>query len=181
MFEGNFKEGEKQSTTLDEIDGVVSTQSFQMLVQWVCLGRVVFGKSPLMETIAAVIEFVRIADMCSVIGMESLMAEHIKATIIANPGLKLPVDPKRDPNTNTHSLSSQHIASAAYLPDGHPVRRMLATASVEGYLRHDNHKFLKESQEVPSFSVDLLTAVKATLKTVTCGDYGISSRTLLVG
>jgi hypothetical protein len=40
-------------------------------------------------------------------------------------------------------------------------------AAVEGYLRHDNHKFLRETQEVPNFSVDLLQAVKATLKTIT--------------
>ncbi|KAH9208534.1 hypothetical protein DL95DRAFT_467681 [Leptodontidium sp. 2 PMI_412] len=30
-FEGNFKEGEDQSTTLEVIDGVGSTRSFQML------------------------------------------------------------------------------------------------------------------------------------------------------
>jgi hypothetical protein len=39
MFEeGHFKEGAEQSTTLEEIDGVVSTRSFEMLMQWVCLG-----------------------------------------------------------------------------------------------------------------------------------------------
>jgi hypothetical protein len=40
-FEGSFKEGEEQSTALEEDDGVVSTQSFQMLAQWVIIGRFV--------------------------------------------------------------------------------------------------------------------------------------------
>lgn len=78
MFEGPFKEGGEQSTTLEEMDGVVSTQSFQMLVQWVCLGRVVFGESTPEEAITTAIEFARLADMCHITGMESLMAEHIK-------------------------------------------------------------------------------------------------------
>jgi uncharacterized protein YggU (UPF0235/DUF167 family) len=38
--------------------------------------------------------------------------------------------------------------------------------AVEGYLKHDNYKFLKETVEVPSFSIDLLKSVKATLKTL---------------
>jgi hypothetical protein len=42
MFEGPFREGEEQATTLEEINGVVTPRSFQMFVQWVCLGRVVF-------------------------------------------------------------------------------------------------------------------------------------------
>jgi hypothetical protein len=70
---------------VEEIDGVVSTQSFQMLVQWVCLGRVVFGGSAPEEAITTAIEFTRLADMCGVTGMESLIAEHIKAIILANP------------------------------------------------------------------------------------------------
>ena len=68
-FEGAFMEGEEQSTTLEEIDGVVSTQSFQMLMQWVCLGRVVFGKSAPEQAITTAIEFARLTDMCGVTGM----------------------------------------------------------------------------------------------------------------
>jgi hypothetical protein len=57
----------------------------------------------------------------------------------------------------------------AFLPDGHPVRSTPAIAAVEGYLKHDNYKFLKETVEVPSFSIDLLKSVKATLKTLKLG------------
>jgi hypothetical protein len=47
--------------------------------------------------------------------------------------------------------------------------------AVEGYLRHDNYKFLKETQEVPSFSIDLLKSVKATLNTLSVGYSGKSA------
>jgi hypothetical protein len=154
---------------VEEIDGVVSTQSFQMLVQWVCLGRVVFGESAPEEAITTAIEFTRLADMCGVAGMESLIAEHIKAIILANPAPKNSMFEKwRTPDTNTYCLTSQHIISAVHLPEWHPVRGILAAAAVEGYLRQeqDNYKFLRETSEVPDFSVDLLKAVRATLKSI---------------
>jgi len=160
-FEGGFREGEEQSITLTEIDDVVSIRSFELLVQWLYLGRVIFGKLTPEETITAAIEFVRFADMCGVTGMETLMAEHIKAIIIANPA------PGLKSYTNTYCLTSKHIVSAASLPEEHPVRSILAAAAVKGYLRDDNYRFLKETQEVPNFSADLLKAVKATLKSLT--------------
>ncbi|ELR08411.1 hypothetical protein VC83_03559 [Pseudogymnoascus destructans] len=104
-FNGSFREGEKQSTNLEEIDGVVSIRSFQMLVQWICLGRVVFGESAPEEAITTAIELTRLADMCGIIGMEFVIAGHIKAIIIANPA---PRDGKfekwRSPDTNTFCL-----------------------------------------------------------------------------
>jgi hypothetical protein len=107
--------------------------------------------------------------MCGVTGMESLMAEHIKAIIIANStpdGWKF--QNHRHPDTNAYCLTSQHIISAALLPEGHPVRYIFAAAAVEGYLRQETgHKFLKEIQEVPNFAADLLKAVRATLRTST--------------
>lgn len=127
MFEGPFKEGEEQSATLEEEDGVVTPRSFQMLVQWLCLDRVVFGKCTPDVSITTAIEFARLADMCHVTGMESVMAKHIKAIILANAG---PQDWEwekgRAPDTNTRCLTSQHITSAVTLPEGHSVRVILA-------------------------------------------------------
>ena len=167
MFEGPFKEGKEQSTTIEEIDDVVTPRSFQMLVQWVCLGRVMFGECAPDVSITTAIEFARLADMCRVTGMESLMAEHIKATILANPA---PEDWKwcgaRPPDIHTHCLTSKHITSAVALPEGHPVRMILAAATVEGFLRGHNYKFEKEASSVPNFSTDLLKAVRATLGTM---------------
>ncbi|KAL5344258.1 hypothetical protein ACLOAV_010762 [Pseudogymnoascus australis] len=172
MFNGKFKEGEEQSATLEEIDGVVSARSFQMLAQWVCLGRVVAGTLPPGESITSAIEFARLADMCGVVGMESRMAEYIKSTIIDNPG---PYDFETGTtNSHTHFITLENIISAAFLPDGHPVRNVLALATVEGYLNCENHKFSKESSKVPSFSADLLAAVKTTLKTMRRGEYSVT-------
>lgn len=53
-----------------------------------CLGRVVFRGCVLDVAITTAIEFARLADMCRITGMESLMAEYIKAIILANPALE---------------------------------------------------------------------------------------------
>jgi hypothetical protein len=172
MFEGPFREGEEQSATLEEIDGVVSNNSFQMLVQLICLGRVVFTDSEPGDAIDLGIEFARLADMCHITGMESFIAEHIKAVILANPA---PQDGKfeqwRAPDTNTYHLTSQNIISALSLHEGHPVRVILAAAAVEGYLRQDNCKFLTETPKVPEFLADLLKAVRATIKNIAHESY----------
>jgi hypothetical protein len=64
------------------MDGVLSARSFEMLVQWLYISKISFGKLLTEEIITAVIEFVRLADMYKVTGMEDLMAERIKAMII---------------------------------------------------------------------------------------------------
>jgi hypothetical protein len=51
--------------------------------KWELYGRVMFGELTPEEAITATIEFVRFADMCGVTGIEHLMAERIKAIIIA--------------------------------------------------------------------------------------------------
>jgi hypothetical protein len=167
-FEGEFQEGQYQSTTLTEEEGVVTHRSFEMLIQWIYLGRVLYSESTPKEYISATIEFARLADMCGVTGMETLMAEHIKAIILSNPAPEsTQFGHSRDPDTNTYSLTGQHITSASFLPGGHPIRKVVAAAAVEGYLRHDKHKFLEEIREATNFAVDLLEEVKGTLKTVT--------------
>jgi len=60
-FEGTFQEGEQQSTTSTEMDGVVSIRSFELLLQWLYLGRVNFGELTPEEAVTATIEFVRLA------------------------------------------------------------------------------------------------------------------------
>jgi hypothetical protein len=70
------------------------------------------------EAITTTIEFVRLVDMCGVTGMESPMAEHINAVILADPAPESLMG--RPPDINTYCLTSQHIFSAASLPAGHP-------------------------------------------------------------
>jgi hypothetical protein len=83
-------------------DGVVSVRSFKMLEQWLYLGRAIFSELASEEAITSTIEFVRFVGMCGVTGLDTLMAERMKAIIIADPAL--PSEGTRDPDTNTCCL-----------------------------------------------------------------------------
>lgn len=170
MFQGGFKEGEDQTATLELVDGVVSVEAFEMLAQWLCIGRIVFKELAPEESITSAIELSRFADMCGITGVERQVAAHIRDIILANP-LKKPPYKSRDPATNTHCITAEHIVAASYLPGGHAVRIILATASVEGYMQFKLHKFTEEAQCVAGFSADLLMAVKETLNTLHVDDY----------
>jgi hypothetical protein len=65
---------------------------------------------------------------------------------------------------NTSCLMSQHVISATFLPQGHAVRRILAAATVEGYLRCEHHRFAQEARERPTYGVDILEEVGLALK-----------------
>ncbi|CRL30973.1 BTB/POZ fold [Penicillium camemberti] len=164
MFEGNFAEGEQQVATLEEVEGVVSVRSFEALIQWIYLRKVQFDSKGPEDQISATIELVRLADMCSITGMETQMAQYIKDILVANP------DPRCDDlflrpiDTNTYCITRQHITWATSLPPGHSVRRILAAASVEGYLRDENYKFVQLTQEHPTFGSDLLQEVRSTIE-----------------
>jgi hypothetical protein len=78
-----------------------------MLEQWLYLGRAIFSELASEEAITSTIEFVRFVGMCGVTGLDTLMAERMKAIIIADPAL----------------------------PSEGTIRCILATAAVERYLR----------------------------------------------
>ncbi|TVY43739.1 hypothetical protein LCER1_G008779 [Lachnellula cervina] len=168
MFEeGKFKEGEQQSCDLkpiDDSDKVVTTQSFEILVQWIYLGKLVFPSMKPEEEITMALDFVRLADMVEVTGMETVIAEHIKNIILKNPW---PIDTKwesyRHGDSNMFCVVPQHLKSAWKLPGGHPVRKLLAAASVEGYLRYEKPKYYQEMREVPGLLADLFDELKKVL------------------
>ena len=101
----------KPRVQLDEEDGVVSVRSFELLVQWMYIGRVVFGDMSETELITAAIEFARIADLCDVTGMEAQVAEHIKVVVLAS---TTPTFYEFD--ANTYLINPDHVTSAARLP-----------------------------------------------------------------
>ncbi|CAG8328027.1 unnamed protein product [Penicillium salamii] len=166
MFEGNFAEGEQQVATVEEVEGVVSVRSFEALIQWIYLRRTQFDSASPEDQISATIELVRLADMCNITGIESQMARYIKDVLIANPDPRCDGFFLRHIDTNTYCLTRQHIIWASFLPPGHLVRRILAAASVEGYLRDENYKFLQETHEHPTFGADLLQEVRSTLSRI---------------
>ncbi|KAE9381241.1 hypothetical protein N431DRAFT_490654 [Stipitochalara longipes BDJ] len=176
MLDDPWKEGQVNTVTMDELDGVVSVRSFKLLIQWCYVGRIVVGTATPSEEIEALIEFARLADFCQVEGTEELVAERIKVVILAHPAPKDTSFPEcRHPDTNTYSIMSRAVLWASGLPKDHAVRKMLATAAVEGYLRHakHEHKFFKETQEIPNFGIDVLNAVKACLSTLSASAYGV--------
>lgn len=167
MFNGPFFEGQSQTAVLEDIEGVVSAQSLEALIQWLYMGQVKFHMKDLedpRQQISAVIEFVRLADMCGVTGMETPMAEQIEKTLLANPASKVDWEPTAD--SNTHCVLAEHISSAEYLSMGHPVRRVLAKATIDGFLRSRKHKFAPETRSCPKFASDLLHEVEKVLETL---------------
>jgi hypothetical protein len=138
-------------------------KSFEALIQWLYLGRVVLVSSTSAETLSTIIEFARLADMCGVTGMESELAQRIK-DIIVNLLPRPPLKGFPHGSNNTRHLTSRHIASAASLPAKHPVRGMIARASVEGLLSSENHQFAEKTQKHPKFGADLLLEVRVVLK-----------------
>lgn len=139
-------EGQQQTVTLEEMEGVVSVRGLEALLQWLYLRRVKFDLKDPGDQISTAMELVRLADMCNMTGMESQMARYIKDILISNPNPQPSDLEGRHLDTNTYCLTPQHIISATFLPREHSVRRILAAASVEGYLRDENHKFAQETQ-----------------------------------
>ncbi|KAJ5586942.1 uncharacterized protein N7459_002707 [Penicillium hispanicum] len=174
LFEGGFSEAQTQSATLEEIPGVVSVRSLGMLLQWLYTGQFHFDAELVSEEdeISAMIEFVRLADMCNVSGMETTVANKIKENIAdwSTSYLRFDGELYGEPEMNTKNLTDQHIISALHLPKKHPVRRLLAEASVEGYLRFDSWKFEDLAEDHPDYAADLLRHVKQTLNSIFRGN-----------
>lgn len=160
MFEGRFKEGGQQTTILEEVEGIVSVQSLEAFLQWLYLGKIKFDLGEPKHHIAATIELARFADMCNITGMETQIGRYLKDILIANPC------PKYEGGgvVDTYCLTSQHIISATFLPHGHAIRRILAAATLNGYLLCENHKFAEEAREYPTYGFDLLQEVGLALK-----------------
>ncbi len=112
------------------------------------------------EAIAVSIEFVRLADVYNVIGLESLMANYIKQMILTNkdfPDSILPID------EHTYHLMFEHIKVGVLLPEGHSVRKVLASSAVKGYLLRNHHQFFQDIERLQDFAVNFLREVKVAL------------------
>jgi len=60
------------------------------------------------------------------------------------------------------------------LPEGHAVRKVLASAAVKGYLLRDRRQFFQDIQSLPDFSVDLLGEVGVVLHSLETEKRGMS-------
>jgi hypothetical protein len=165
MFDGNFQESREQRACLTE-DDVVSIQNFDLLVQYLYIGRINLEEFKPEDKITAIVGFARIADMCGLTGMESSLADQIEDVITLTSYIDMHASMAyRDPNLNLKWVTAHHIKSACRLPNSHAVRIILAKAAVEGYLRGKDFKFGQEIEDAPGFAADLLKAVKKTFNT----------------
>ena len=169
-----YKEGDELSATLEEIDGVVSTRSFEMLLQWVYTNRIIFDNLSPAEAITASIEFSRLADICGIADVESLMADHIKQIILSNKSTEKSVFAIPVQNHIDH-LTFEHIESCVLLPKGHSVCKT-QDACISGGQRissRGHRNFFQDIQRSPDFAVDLLKEAGVALASLEAEKQGI--------
>lgn len=162
MFNSEFLESQQQTATLEETGDNVSVRSLEALFQWLYRRTVRFGIEDPEEHISAAMELTRLADKYDITGLKSTMAQYIKDILKDNPHPQTD-DYWRHVDSNTYYITRDHIASATLLPREHPVRSVLAAASVEGFLRSTEHKFSEETHAYPSFGADLLQEIRLVL------------------
>lgn len=127
MFKGNFRESQEETATLQEMDGVVSIQSIEALLQWLYLRTIHFDIDNEFHErhIVAALELARLAEMYGFTEIESQITRYIKSRF-AKCGYrhnKYPTSRAVLPDTDTWILGT-------FLRDGHPVRRIMAQALV---------------------------------------------------
>ncbi|KAH6672546.1 hypothetical protein B0J14DRAFT_668870 [Halenospora varia] len=120
------------------------------------------------DDIASAIELANMADICGIYGdgIKETAAARIKYVI----NERNPLLPSQynlgGCEYNTKFLTSEHIISSCELPDGHPVRTVLASAFVSEYLGkwgQGKPTFLEEVKPLPSFGFDVLLEVRKVL------------------
>lgn len=147
MFDGPFREGKGQKATLEEGDGL-SVCTFEAFIQWLYAGEINFNAKDRSERILNAIELARVGDMWTVPELEAPVAQYIKQIILSNRS--------KGSNCNIDFISSEHIDSAYILPSEHPVRQVLAKASVEAFMLASSFKLLDAALENPEFAADLI-------------------------
>lgn len=152
MFEKGFSEKGATSVTLEPLDGVVSEKSLEALFQWLYTGKVQFDLSEPHAHTSAIIELARLADMCGITVIESHLVKAIRKNLVRNlnpNGRQILYTPVV---LYTKCLANSHIASAAKLPSGHPVRHLLAQAAADEFIGNVDHVL---AEEIPELVADV--------------------------
>lgn len=146
MFQGEISEAMAQTATLQEIEGVLSARGFDMFVQWLYQGKVIIAMpSTTEESISALIEFVRLTDMCQVTGVEAYIAQRVKDIYLRKP---------------KSFFAAPFIRSAGHLPTGHPVRSVVAKMVARGIMSAKaDLSFLEKPEIIGSLANDVLREV----------------------
>ncbi|KAJ5503635.1 hypothetical protein N7463_006509 [Penicillium fimorum] len=73
-------------------------------------------------------------------------------------------DSEDDPGAHICCLTSEDIRSVVNLPVDHPVRSVVAQASIREFFSSKNHLFAKEIRQIPRFAADHLVAARQVLR-----------------
>lgn len=164
MFKGQFHESETQTTTLQAVDGVVSEQGFERLVLWLYTGRFMFETAVPSDRISGIIELARLSDMCGITTIQNQLVSVLLTTIVVN---------RSNDEPHTKLITSEHVRSAAQLPEDNPVFVKLAAAVAAGIVEGAGRsKFEKDSQLYPKFGAAVLLQVASILETLRPNDGG---------
>ena len=87
----------------------------------------------------------------------------IKGVILEKPAPGDPLSSWERHQTSTYTVSRLGLSCGLAFANDYTVRKMLAMAVVEGYLRASEQKFHKETRDIPSFGFDVLNQVKLAL------------------
>ncbi|OQE17466.1 hypothetical protein PENFLA_c024G04641 [Penicillium flavigenum] len=164
MFKGNFRESQEETATLQEMEGVVSTQSIEALLEWLYLRTINFDIDSIHHEghIVAAVELARLAEMYGITKIESQLARYVKERFAKCGYRHNPIDNRAVlPDEDGWILGT-------FLRDGHPVRRAVAQALVAWYLQSENGGYPSSTltQEYPKFGADLLYEVRLALNTL---------------
>ncbi|KAL4885700.1 hypothetical protein BJY04DRAFT_213908 [Aspergillus karnatakaensis] len=131
-FDRMFKDdlSKQQSAELEEVDGIVSTRTFEMLLQWLYFGHITLVEEPLADQLTVALEFTRFANMLGIKEVVAHMFGQIKVR-----GVELEDSTsKQEEQAYSQHITAKHIYAATRLPKGHPVRRLVIQAVAEGYV-----------------------------------------------
>ena len=143
MFQGDrFIEGKEREATLEEMDGVVSTRSLQHLLEWVYMDRLSFTSEMPPDLLSEALEFLRIADMCDVHGMEKSTADFVSDLL---------TKPSSEP-----VILPQHIKSISLLPKRHPIRPIIAKKLANSFFHAQDFPYFDELSDCPSIGAEIL-------------------------
>lgn len=158
MFKGNFIEGIEGEGTLEEMDGVVSPRSLENLLEWIYREKISFASTEYQDVISEILEFLRLADMCDVHGMEQVTADYLEDMFRMF---------KYD-DRPANIILPQHIAATGLLPDEHPFRLAMAKCLIRPFVEDYRFQFFDELSQLPEFSIDFLKLVRDMLRNGEC-------------
>ncbi|KAF7719845.1 Uncharacterized protein PECH_007767 [Penicillium ucsense] len=162
MFNSQFIESQARKTTMRKLEGVISVNSVRSMVIWINNGRLQFNTGKMSQCITDAIELARLADFCDIKSLQSAITAHVRQMLLKHMQQRM----KREyGNVDLHTrwITEDHIMSASHLPQGHSLRCLLASASVEAFLKSPKYKFERMIRECPSFASDLLADIRQAL------------------